>query len=274
MSVDLLLSCEVVLANGDIVTASDSENDDLFWALRGAGTNFGVVTSFTSRAFPQGKVWGGVLLWPDFGLLDELVAFINKYGEETDGNQWFMPMAASDPASGARLLGASVFYNGSVSDAEKFFAPLLKMQPQALNTTGEKPYPAINTLSDPMAPPMRRYMFGGAKLTLPLDAQLFRDAAEEFYAAVNKPGNEDLRTSMLALEVLSQNVITENGKKDKTSFNGRDGSQNVLLNMAWSDEKLDSSVREIVKRVAGVFRAKTAEDKGEDKSAYLNYLSK
>jgi FAD/FMN-containing dehydrogenase len=61
LALDCLLSCEVVLANGDIVTASREESPDLFWALRGAGPNFGIVTHFTSQAFVQGESWAGFL---------------------------------------------------------------------------------------------------------------------------------------------------------------------------------------------------------------------
>lgn len=66
LALDCLLSCEAVLANGDIVTASKDENPDLFWALRAAGPNFGIVTSFTSQGYPQGDCWAGFLAFtPD-----------------------------------------------------------------------------------------------------------------------------------------------------------------------------------------------------------------
>ncbi|KAF7562972.1 hypothetical protein G7046_g1175 [Stylonectria norvegica] len=77
LTIDVLLSCQVVLADGSIVTASETENTDLFWALRGAGSSFGVVTQFTSKVFPQGDVWGGmVILAAD--KLPAVVDFINK----------------------------------------------------------------------------------------------------------------------------------------------------------------------------------------------------
>jgi FAD/FMN-containing dehydrogenase len=59
-SADNVLSYEVVLANGTIVTASDSENTDLFWALKGGSSNFGIVASFTLRTFPSTQIWAGV----------------------------------------------------------------------------------------------------------------------------------------------------------------------------------------------------------------------
>ena len=64
MSIDNLLSAQVVTADGKVLTASASENDDLFWALRGGGGNFGVVTSFEFQAHPVATVLGGLLLYP------------------------------------------------------------------------------------------------------------------------------------------------------------------------------------------------------------------
>src|SRR5580700_9848640 len=64
MSIDNLLSAQVVTADGKVLTASSSENDDLFWALRGGGGNFGVVTSFEFQAHPVATVLGGLLLYP------------------------------------------------------------------------------------------------------------------------------------------------------------------------------------------------------------------
>ena len=63
MSIDNLLSCQVVTADGQCVAASAHENEELFWALRGGGGNFGVVTSFEFRAHPVRNVIGGMLMF-------------------------------------------------------------------------------------------------------------------------------------------------------------------------------------------------------------------
>lgn len=81
LALDCLLSCEVVLANGEIVIASKDENADLFWALRGAGPNFGIVTSFTSQAYPQGDCWAGFLAFPP-EKLDALIEFGNHFSKQ------------------------------------------------------------------------------------------------------------------------------------------------------------------------------------------------
>ncbi|KAK6079201.1 FAD binding domain protein [Seiridium cupressi] len=274
LSVDVLLSCEVVLANGEVVTASETENTDLFWALRGAGSSFGVVTTFTSRAFPQGEIWGGIMAWP-FELLPQLVEFVNEFHNKTDGDQWFMPMAMCDPQTGARLCGASVFFNGKKEDGEAFYKPLRDLQPRLMDTTGQIPYPKANMMSDAMAVPGRRYMFGGANFTCPLDFQTMKDAAEEFYSGINKPGNEDIRTSSLALELIPQGKISEYAKENKTSFAGREGKYNVAMIMSWDNADRDKEVKDIVTKTSSVFKVKYGRRDGESGGAdtYYNYLN-
>lgn len=82
LALDCLISCEVVLANGDIVKANKEENAELFWALRGAGPNFGIVTHFTSQAFLQEESWAGFL-----GYNPESLPAIIEFGNQL-GKSW------------------------------------------------------------------------------------------------------------------------------------------------------------------------------------------
>jgi FAD/FMN-containing dehydrogenase len=82
LSIDNLLSCDVVTADGELVTASEYENPDLFWGLRGGGGNFGVVTSFEFRLHPLGPdVLAGMLAWP-MSVAPQVLAFLREFAAE------------------------------------------------------------------------------------------------------------------------------------------------------------------------------------------------
>jgi FAD/FMN-containing dehydrogenase len=71
----------VILANGDVLTASQAENTELFWALRGAGPNFGIATQFTSQAYPQADSWAGLLGYA-IDKLPALIEFGNQFSSK------------------------------------------------------------------------------------------------------------------------------------------------------------------------------------------------
>ncbi|HVK28480.1 MAG TPA: FAD-binding oxidoreductase, partial [Nocardioides sp.] len=156
---DNLLTAQVVTAAGDIVTASDGENPDLFWAIRGGGGNFGVVTEFTFRVHEVGPiVYGGMLLYPGFQARDVLthwrdfmltapdevgsaVALITAPPEE------FVP----EPARGQPAVGVLLLYAGDVDDGREVLAPLTEFGPPAANLVQPMPYVAVQQLLDPPA---------------------------------------------------------------------------------------------------------------------------
>src|SRR5512134_1314221 len=133
LTIDNLLEADVVLADGRFVTASEREHPDLFWALRGGGGNFGVVTSFLFRAHPVSSVYSGPIFWEakhakavmrayrDFlpGAPEELGAFV---GLKT--------VPSTDPFPkehwGKRVCAVISAYAGPAADGEKAIAPLLK----------------------------------------------------------------------------------------------------------------------------------------------------
>lgn len=122
-------------------TASENENHELFWAVRGAGAAFGVATEFVIRAYKQGNlVWDGMLAFPPYALpsiLDCANHVINvSKGEATMVVGFGTPQADLEP-----YIMTVVFYNGPEQSAKTLFEPILKLEP-LLNTTAMIPYPA------------------------------------------------------------------------------------------------------------------------------------
>ena len=153
---DNLLKAEVVTANGRQVIASEDENPDLFWGLRGGGGNFGVVTAFHLRLHPVGPVvLAGQLMYPsemagdllrfyrDFILSapDEVcggVAFITAPPEE------FVP----EPVRGQPVVGVVVLYVGDVAEGEEAFRPMREFGPPGLDMVQPMPYVAVQQMID------------------------------------------------------------------------------------------------------------------------------
>ncbi|KAK8085406.1 hypothetical protein PG997_006677 [Apiospora hydei] len=274
LSIDVLVGCEVVLANGDTVTASADQNSDLFWALRGAGHSFGVVTSFTSRIFPQGMAWGGVLVLP-IGALPDLVSFINAFCEKNDGDQAMMPMLACHPATLEPCVATTMFFNGPKEAAEAFYAPLLRLEGAIMNTTAVIPYPVANTFPNPKAPPGKRYLFSGANFVYPLDLKMVQEVSDMFHAALAPEGNREMRAgSMVAFELIPHDKVSAVDTA-ATAFAGRDGqAMNMIINVAWQSPDKDDEAKRICSELTHYLKDRgwRGDEAGDRGGTYLNYL--
>ena len=160
LSCDNLVSAEVVTADGRALTASEQENDDLFWALRGGGGNFGVVTSFEFRLHPVKDVYGGPLFFDlqDAGtVLRAYREFIVDAPEQFGGfPAWqiapplpFIP----EERHGETMLAFVACWAGPIEDGEKALKPLRDAAPVVAEHVGAMPYPALNSAFDALYPP-------------------------------------------------------------------------------------------------------------------------
>lgn len=149
MTIDNLLSVEIVTADGEILTASESEHPDLFWALRGGGGNFGVATAFTYRLHAVGPlVTGGFVAYP----LSEAPAVLRFFRDFTrdlpDELRVHAGMLHAGDGSGAKLVAILACHCGTLEDGERAVQPLREFGSPALDTFGPIEYCALNRLFD------------------------------------------------------------------------------------------------------------------------------
>jgi FAD/FMN-containing dehydrogenase len=160
LACDNLLSADVVTADGRIVTASETQNDDLWWGLRGGGSNFGVVTSFEFRLHPVGPiVLAGLLLHA----IDAAKSIIRSYRDFVEAAPEELvtavgvlqaPPAPFIPAhlQGKPVFGFFVLYVGDAEAGVPIVAPLKELGPPAVDLVGPMPYTAFQAMIDPFAP--------------------------------------------------------------------------------------------------------------------------
>jgi FAD/FMN-containing dehydrogenase len=157
---DNLLSADVVTADGRVVVASETENSDLFWGIRGGGGNFGIVTEFEYRLYPVGPIiLGGMLLWPR-EKARELVAFYREFmatAPDEVGGGVALLTAPPEPfvpeeMRGKHAVGLIVCSFAPLEEAEEQVRPLREFG-QPVDIVQPMPYLALQQLLDPGNPP-------------------------------------------------------------------------------------------------------------------------
>ncbi len=158
LTIDNLLEADMVLADGSFVTVNANQNKDLFWAIRGGGGNFGVVTSFKFQAHPVKTVFGGPTLWP-IEKTEEIMAWYDKFIQNApdDLNGFIATLIIPGPPfpellHNKQFCGIVWCYTGDMDKAKEVFEPILALSP-LFEHVGEMPYPAMQTLFDGLFPP-------------------------------------------------------------------------------------------------------------------------
>jgi FAD/FMN-containing dehydrogenase len=155
LTIDNLLAADVVLADGSLVHASEDENPDLFWALRGGGGNFGVVTSFLFRTHPVHTVYGGPILWPieeADGLLRWYRRFMREAPNDLYGWFGFHRVLTGSPfpeaLHGRHVCAMTWCWTGPLDEAEEVFRPIRAMGSPVLDMAGPTAYPELQGMFD------------------------------------------------------------------------------------------------------------------------------
>ena len=149
-TIDNLLSAEVVLHDASVVTASESSYPELFWALRGGGGNFGVVTSFEYRLHPVGLVWAGLIVHP----LERLVPMLRFYRDfvSTAPDELTVHAAIMTLPSGDRVAALLPVWSGDPGDGERQLGPLRAFGPPIIDTVQAVPYVTAQSMLDGAVP--------------------------------------------------------------------------------------------------------------------------
>jgi FAD/FMN-containing dehydrogenase len=221
LTIDNLLGVDMVLADGSFVTANAKEHADLFWAVRGGGGNFGVVTSFLFRLHPISTVYGGPMLWPLEQAADVMTFwrdFILNAPEDING--WFafltLPPVPHFPEQfHLQKMCAIVWcYTGPLEQAEERFKPIRAQFPPVVDFAGPVPWPALQSLFDALYPPGLQWYW---------KADFFKDLDEKAIGLHAKYGAQ-LPTMHSTAHIYPINGAAHRASASETAFSFRDAN--------------------------------------------------
>jgi FAD/FMN-containing dehydrogenase len=264
LALDNLISARVVLADGRFVTASSSENDDLFWGLRGGGGNFGIVTEFEFAVHDAGTVLAGVVLHPlaaGRGALRHWRDFEATVPEEFSGSAllFHFPQdpSAPEPLRGTPFVGMGGVYAGPVDAGEKVAAPLRAYGPPVADLFQASPYNQVQRMADFAFPPGLRNYWKSSYLKQLSDQTI--DVMLEYMECVPSPH------TVIVLEH-NGNGALERVPESATAFGSRAWPYNFVVTSAWREAADDDRNVKWTRDLFEAMRPFMAD------ASYVNYL--
>jgi FAD/FMN-containing dehydrogenase len=232
-ALDNLISARVVLADGHIVTASASDSADLFWALRGGGGNFGIVTEFEFKVHPAGTVFAGVVVHPAAVARDALRHwrdFERTTPEEFSGSALLLHFpqdpSAPEPLRGAAIVGLGGVYAGVGPQAERAVEPLRQYSQPLADLFQPTPYNQVQRMADFAFPPGLRNYWKSSFLKTLDDRAI--DVLVTHFERVPSPH------TVIVLEHDGDGAI-ERVPEAATAYGHRGWPYNFVVTSAWSD---------------------------------------
>jgi FAD/FMN-containing dehydrogenase len=224
---DNVLSLEVVTSEGDSVVASEDQNSDLFWAMRGAGGNFGIVTSFRYRVHPLTEVFGGLLLYPR-EVAAELIAFHREFlpgtPDELDTTIGFL-----NSPEGIPLVAVVAVYAGSAADGARVLQPLRNFGKPVADLLHPTSYVEVQSMLDAAVPHGHRYYW---------KSNFLPDLHPELTAKLHEGANAmpSPLSMVLMFEIKGQ---IHRVPKDAMAFDHRDVNFEMSIIGHWTDSSAD-----------------------------------
>jgi hypothetical protein len=223
LACDNLISADVVTADGRLLTASEEENEDLFWGIRGGGGNFGVVTSFGYRLHPVGTVLGGGLSYP-LSEAQEVLRFYHEFASAAPDELSTTASLGVTP-DGDGVVGVSVCYCGPLKEGEGVLRPLWEFGSPLADNIQPMAYTALQSAPDPGFPPGRRHYWKSSYLK-----DLSDDAIEVMVGFVSEMPSPTTGVGLQQMHGAASRV-----DPTATAFPHRDEHYDFLILSQWVD---------------------------------------
>jgi hypothetical protein len=225
LTIDNLLSADVVLADGSFVHASKDKNPDLFWALRGGGGNFGVVTSFEFRLHPLKNVIAGPLFWP----IDQLETTMKWYRDwlpQLPEDVYAFYLTAEVPGAepfpdqirGKKVCGLLWCYTGPKNQFDKYIKQAKEIAEPLFEFTPEMPYPVLQSMFDGLYPPGDQWYWKG---------DFVKDLPDE--AIAEHLRFAEVPTSKSTMHLYPVDGTAHKTAKDETAWEKRDATWSMVI---------------------------------------------
>jgi hypothetical protein len=265
LSIDNLLSCDVVTADGEFLLASAEENTELFWGLRGGGGNFGIVTSFEFQLHPLGPtVLAGMVVWPMEdapGVLGFLRDFVAEAPDEVGimGNLRLAPALPIIPAElqGKPIVAIVPMYTGSIEEGEKVLEPIRQFGTPVLDTVAPKPYVTHQKAFDPALPHGLHYYWKSHKLG---------SLTDEIIQIVLQHAQR-ITSPLTTVSLFTQGGAVARIREEEAAFPNRDAAHDINIVAAWKSDDLEPDRH--IEWVRGFFGALEPHSRG----VYVNFTS-
>jgi FAD binding domain/Berberine and berberine like len=266
LAIDGLRSCDVVTADGDFVVASEQEHPELFWALRGGGGNFGIVTNLTFDLQPLGPtVLAGMVAWP-MDQAPEVLRFLREFIAEAPDELGMMANLRLAPPlpivprelHGKPIVALIATYAGPADEGREALAPIRQLPTPAFDAVTPRPYVAHQKMFDAAYPHGRHYYWKSHKLG-PLTDEII-DIVVDHASQVTSP--------LSAIPIFCLGGAVARVPEESTAFPYRDASHDLNIVASWLLEEAGDADRHI-EWVRGLFSALEPHSRG----VYVNFTS-
>jgi FAD/FMN-containing dehydrogenase len=264
LSVDNLVAADVVTADGRLVIANEREHEDLFWALRGGGGNFGAVTSFEFALHPVGEIYGGPMFFElsdARAILQWYREFIADAPEEFGGFPAFqiappLPFVPED-RHGDTFIAFVSCWAGPVDEGATIVKPLRDVAPVVAEFVGPMPYPALNAAFDGLVPPGLHHYW---------KANFVTELTDELIDAHLAHG-PDVPTMNSTMHIYPINGACHRVAPDATAFGHREANFATVIAGMWPDPSRSEANTKWVRDYAAA-TAPLSEEGG-----YVNFMA-